>query len=120
MRFLIDLLSIFAVPRITIQKDGHGGKERTDVIDGGNRRMKLIIDIPDKTYHKIIDGTYDYGDMNVIIQNGTPLDKIRKEVMEYIDDLDIAYEICGVFDNIGKAESEDKNEREMTFALVKV
>ena len=40
MRFLIDLLSIFAVPHITIQKDGHGGKGRTDVIDGGSRRMK--------------------------------------------------------------------------------
>ena len=39
---------------------------------------------------------------------GVPLDKLREEVMEYIDNLDIAYEICGVFDNIGKAESEDK------------
>lgn len=26
------------------------------------------------------------------------IDKIREEVLEYIDDLDIAYEICGVFD----------------------
>ena len=26
------------------------------------------------------------------------LDKIRAEVLEYIDDLDIAMEICGIFD----------------------
>lgn len=35
--------------------------------------MKLIIDIPEKTYHMINAGFYDYGDMNVIIQNGTPI-----------------------------------------------
>lgn len=33
------------------------------------------------------------------------LDKIRTEVLEYIDDLDIAYEICGIFDKY-KSESE--------------
>lgn len=33
------------------------------------------------------------------------LDKIRDEVLEYIDDIDIAVEICGVFD---KYESERK------------
>lgn len=33
------------------------------------------------------------------------LDKIRTEVLKYIDDLDIAYEICGVFDKY-IAESE--------------
>lgn len=42
--------------------------------------MKLIIEIPEKTYHMINAGFYDYGDMNVIIQNGTPLDKIRVEI----------------------------------------
>jgi carbohydrate-binding DOMON domain-containing protein len=41
----------------------------------GRLNMKLIIDVPDKTYHNIIDGFYDYGDMNVIIQNGTPLEE---------------------------------------------
>ena len=35
--------------------------------------MKLIIDIPEKMYHMINAGFYDYGDMNVIIQNGTPI-----------------------------------------------
>ena len=35
--------------------------------------MKLIIDIPEKTYHMINAGFYDYGDMNLIIQNGTPI-----------------------------------------------
>lgn len=36
------------------------------------------------------------------------LDKIRKEVLEYIDDLDIAYEICDIFDKY-KTESEEAN-----------
>lgn len=35
--------------------------------------MKLLIEIPDKTYHMIKHNKYDYGDMNIIIQNGTPL-----------------------------------------------
>lgn len=34
------------------------------------------------------------------------LDKIRAEVLEYIDDVDIAYEICGIFDKY-KIESEE-------------
>lgn len=33
------------------------------------------------------------------------LDKIRAEVLEYVDDLDIAYEICGIFDKY-MSESE--------------
>ena len=37
--------------------------------------MKLVIGMPEKMYHMIIAGFYDYGDMNVIIQNGTPLPK---------------------------------------------
>lgn len=37
--------------------------------------MQIVIDIPDKTYEKIMSNEYDYGDMNVIIQNGTPLPK---------------------------------------------
>ena len=36
----------------------------------------------------------------------TILDKIRAEVLEYIDDLDIAAEICNIFDKY-KAESEE-------------
>lgn len=35
--------------------------------------MKVIIDIPEKMYYMINAGLYDYGDMNVIIKNGTPL-----------------------------------------------
>lgn len=34
------------------------------------------------------------------------LDKIRAEILEYIDDLDIATEICDIFDKY-KVESED-------------
>lgn len=34
------------------------------------------------------------------------IDKISAEVLEYIDDVDIAYEICGIFDKY-KIESEE-------------
>ena len=34
------------------------------------------------------------------------IDKISVEVLEYIDDVDIAYEICGIFDKY-KIESEE-------------
>lgn len=37
--------------------------------------MQIVIDIPNKAYEKIVKNEYDYGDMNVIIQNGTPLPK---------------------------------------------
>lgn len=37
--------------------------------------MQIVIKMPDKTYEKIMSNEYDYGDMNVIIQNGTPLPK---------------------------------------------
>ena len=48
--------------------------------------MKLLIEIPEKTYHKIIEGTYDYGDMNVIFQNGTPFSKaLERPHGEWID-----------------------------------
>ena len=42
--------------------------------------MKLLIEIPDKTYRMIKNNKYDYGDMNIIIQNGTPLDNIRERI----------------------------------------
>ena len=37
--------------------------------------MKIVIDIPSRTYERILSNKYDYGDMNIIIQNGTPLPK---------------------------------------------
>lgn len=42
---------------------------------GGVRIMKLIIDIPKKTYDMIMSNKYDYGDMNIIIQNGILFDE---------------------------------------------
>jgi hypothetical protein len=49
--------------------------------------MKLLIEIPEKTYHMINTGSYDYGDMNVIIQNGIPLEQYeyRKKMFSYLD-----------------------------------
>ena len=46
--------------------------------------MKLIIEIPEKMYHMINAEFYDYGDMNIIIRNGTPLDKLSAELYDYI------------------------------------
>ena len=40
----------------------------------------------------------DKDEQNLIMKQEAVLDKIRAEVLEYIDDLDVAYEICGVFD----------------------
>lgn len=37
--------------------------------------VKIVITLPDKTYHMINANYYDYGDMNLIIQNGTVLPK---------------------------------------------
>jgi hypothetical protein len=37
--------------------------------------VELVVKMPEKMYHKIIAGLYDYGDMNVIIQNSVPLPK---------------------------------------------
>lgn len=46
--------------------------------------MKLIIDIPEKTLEKINTEICDYGDMDIIIHNGTPLNILRAELYEYI------------------------------------
>ena len=37
--------------------------------------VEVLIRLPEKTYRKILSNEYDYGDMNVIIQAGTPLPK---------------------------------------------
>lgn len=56
--------------------------------------MKIVIDLPEKMYHMIMAGFYDYGDMNLIIQNGTPLPKGHGRLIDadalkkYIDDCD--------------------------------
>lgn len=60
--------------------------------------MKIVIEIPDKTYHMIKSNIYDYGDMNIIIQNGTPLPKCHgrlidadmlKEYARVVEDADL-------------------------------
>jgi hypothetical protein len=123
MRFLIDLLNAIAVPHITIQKDGRGGKGRTDVIDGGSRRMKLIIDIPKGTYEAVKVGTInqvlEYKVWNAI-KDGTPLDDVKAEIQAKYDSIPwrnneyddgwieaLEWVLFSILDNIGKAESED-------------
>lgn len=43
-------------------------------------RLKLLIEIPNKTYRMIKNNKYDYGDMNIIIQNVTQLNNIRERI----------------------------------------
>ena len=50
--------------------------------------MQLLIEIPDKTYRMIKNNKYDYGDINIIIQNGTPLDNNIRERMEILHKLE--------------------------------
>lgn len=42
--------------------------------------MKLLIDIPEKMYHMINANFYDYGDMNIIIQNGIVINEKHEHV----------------------------------------
>lgn len=43
--------------------------------------VEIVIKLPDKTYHMINAGYYDYGDMNLIIQNGTVLPKGHRRLI---------------------------------------
>ena len=72
--------------------------------------MKVLIDLPDKTYHKINKNVYDYGDMNVIIQNGTPIpdNATNGDIMKIIfpqdkliDDIKVGDEVVVQVDKIG-------------------
>ena len=47
--------------------------------------MQIVIEIPEKMYHMINAGFYDYGDMNVIIQNCTPLPKGHGRLIDESD-----------------------------------
>lgn len=53
--------------------------------------MKIVIDIPSRTYEKILSNEYDYGDMNIIIQNGKPLPKGHGRI---IDESQIKHIVC--------------------------
>lgn len=75
--------------------------------------IELVIKIPEEEYApcKKQWDTECLDTLMIAVKYGTPLDevldKISAEVLEYIDDLDIAYEICGVFDKY-KAESDEE------------
>lgn len=76
--------------------------------------VKLIIEIPEEEYKRMTEESiYSTHVMICAIQNGIPLDDVKAE----ISNIDSSYERDGcwvmadvlkVFDNIGKAESEDK------------
>ena len=64
--------------------------------------VEVVIRLPEKTYRKILSNEYDYGDMNVIIQAGTPLPKGHGRLIDAdainIHDVSPAYgmEVYGV------------------------
>lgn len=58
--------------------------------------IELVIKIPEKMYHMINAGFYDYGDMNVIIQNGTLLPKGYGKLVDVGQcDRELFYKQCG-------------------------
>lgn len=79
--------------------------------------MKMTIDkaiswLEELTFHEGEDVPIYDTDIEAIkmgikaLKRESVIDKISAEVLEYIDDVDIAYEICDIFDKY-KAESEN-------------
>ncbi len=89
--------------------------------------MKEILDVVHKTIYQFFDVCGDKEEIPVsdkdklllevnkaicdnlkALEQESILDKIRYEVLEYIDDIDIAYEICDIFDKYSvESEVED-------------
>lgn len=82
--------------------------------------MRLIIDIPDEKYERIIKDaqermyhTNDLFELIDVLKNGTPLDEVKKEIHKLINNTDSIYgtsalhSVLEILDNIGK-ESESK------------
>lgn len=63
--------------------------------------VEIVIKLPDKTYHMINAGYYDYGDMNLIIQNGMILPKGHGRLID----------VNSLLDRIG-LEDNDSNREE--------
>ena len=53
--------------------------------------MKLIIDIPDKDYEKLKDGHIPFSILDVM-QDGIPLDKIKAEIEEVLNEPEYQHE----------------------------
>ena len=79
--------------------------------------MKLIIDIPEEDYKTIIQRPKQcvvHWDVVDALRNGTPLDDVKAEIehmacRQYEHRLMLdRQETLEIIDNIGKAESEDK------------
>ena len=80
--------------------------------------MKLIMDIPEEEYKRMKEQSM-FGKVDIwkqAFKNGTPLDDVKAEIDEQYDrirpyNIDIAEGLemaLDILDNIGKAESEDK------------
>ena len=97
------------------------------VQDRKREGMKEILDVIHKTIYQFFDVCGDEEEVPIsdkdklllevnkaicdnlkALEQESILDKIRYEVLEYIDDIDIAYEICGIFDKYSaESEAED-------------
>lgn len=83
--------------------------------------MQIVIDIPNEAYENIVKNEYDYGDMNVIIQNGTPLPKGHGRlidasnlltVTDYDGENEKTYVLYDEIDNAPTIIEADKTESE--------
>ncbi len=82
--------------------------------------MKLIIDIPNWLYNAMMECKEPHYSQSLgdAVRDGTPLDEVRTEIVKAYEDATMyscdgelsrfASRVCGILDNIGKAESEDK------------
>ena len=81
--------------------------------------MKLIIDVPEE-YYKSAKLMVEKGStypLKVSIANGIPLDDVKAEIVKAYDEATMyscdeevsrfASIVCGILNNIGKAESEE-------------
>ena len=75
--------------------------------------MQIIIDIPEDTYHWIIDNPQVYtGNLDIAVRNGVPLDAIKSDIqyaresptgsIEFDNGLDLALKT--IDKHIGKAD----------------
>ena len=78
--------------------------------------VKLIIEIPKEALNliKTFKGKFICNGYDLIqgVQNGIPLDDVKAEIQDiyvgYRHGYEIMADVLQIFDNIGKAESEDK------------
>ena len=104
----------------TFLTDGLSPEEVRECVKKGKERVRLLIDIPEDAYRMCQDLKTNNDDGIVglcavnSIANGTPLDDVKKEIFNLIDNTDSIYgtsalhSVLDILDNVSKAEREDK------------